>query len=434
MTRNSAIARTSAIAALAMVAAGAWLLAGMLAIPLISQGLAIPLSMPGADHVTPITDPTQLPRLSFENLRYAGAFRLPHGEANGDTFASGGGPIAYDAERNSLYVGSRKGNVAEVTIPTPVNAAEVAALPTAEYLQPFDDPAEGRMKEVAATGAGLAGLLVYRDRLYGTGLIYYDATNAQTNSHFSRPRSLSAKGAGPMRPLWKKGQAGFVAGYLALVPPEWQSRLRGAAVTGQCCVPIISRTSYGPAAFAWDPSALDDRGDLEAVPLVYYPSDHATLGPWSGSGESFGGTTQVNGVALINGTRTALFVGRNGTGPYCYGQGTSDRSLDQTTAKDGTRYCYDPASADKGTHAYPYRYQIWAYDLSEWSEVAAGRRDPWAVKPYAVWPIDLPIAEPSARVGGVAFDPARKRLFISQRAAERDEYSWRPLIHVFHIP
>jgi hypothetical protein len=112
--------------------------------------------------------------------------------------------------------------------------------------------------------------------------------------------------------------------------------------------------------------------------------------------------------------------------------GTSDKSLDQTT-RGSERLCYDPASSDKGSHAYPYRYQMWAYDLNELAEAAAGRREPWSIEPYGVWPLELPYPEASARIGGVAYDPAGRRLFISQKAAHRDAYSWRPLIHVYQI-
>ena len=167
---------------------------------------------------------------------------------------------------------------------------------------------------------------------------------------------------------------------------------------------------------------------------MYYDSNHHTLGVWEGSNPTYGGTTQVNGLALIRGTRTALFVGRNGNGPFCYGDGTNDQALAKSRTATGETLCYDPTTSDKGQHAYPYRYQFWAYDLNELAEVRAGRRDPWEVKPYGVWPFDLPTPEPSVRIGGVAYDPAGRRLFISQLQADRDGYAHRPLIHVFRTP
>jgi hypothetical protein len=380
--------------------------------------------------VSPILDPTNLPRLAFEELKYAGAFRLPAGEIDGATFSFSGGPLAFNPERNTLFVGARGSKVAEITIPTPVVSERPDALPFSEIVQPFADPAEGRMPEIDAE-AGLAGLLVFEQRLVASGLIYYDANNTQRLSHFSRPLTLATRGAGPMRRVGQGGRTGFVAGYMALVPPEWQSRLGGPAVTGQCCVPIITRTSWGPSAWAFDPADLDKRENLNAIPLVYY--DGPALGAFEGSAPAFGATTVIGGVALINGTRTAVFVGSTGTGTFCYGHGTGDKTKANTKGPDGTRYCYDPSSDDKGNHAYPYRFQMWAYDLSDWAMVRAGRKDPEDVRPYGIWPFELPTPEPSTRIIGVALDPARRRLFIAQRFADRDEYSFRALIHVYEL-
>jgi len=417
-------------------------LVGLIAIPVLWQ-VATPTSSTGrassqtsgsAGRVRPITDPTQLPRLEFADIKYVGAFRLPATESNGDSFSSGGGPLAFNPEGPSLFAGTRSGRVAEISVPAAVNSQSIADLPVAEYLQPFADPAEGRIREVAEEGAALAGLLVHQGRLYGSGVIYYDASHTQAVSHFSRPLTLSERGAGAMRRIGPRGRVGLVAGYMATVPPEWQTRLGGPALTGQCCIPIVSRTSWGPAAFAWDPADLQRAGEVEASPLVYYTGDHPTLGQWDGSNPTYGGTISMGGLAVIGGTRTAVFVGRNGLGEFCYGNGTGDRALASTSGRDGERYCYDPTNSDKGQHAFPYRYQMWAYDLNDWAAVRAGDRDPWSVKPYGVWPFELPFPEPGVRIGGVAYDAAGRRLFVSQMHADRDGYAYRALIHVFHIP
>lgn len=387
----------------------------------------------GAQRVQPITAPDAAPRIGFEQLSYAGAFRLPATESNGDSFSNGGGPIAFNPAHGTLLVGSRLGRVAEISIPEPRNASAIETLPFANYVQPFADPAEGHMREVG-DGSALAGLLVVGERLYGTGLIFYDANNTQSVSHFSRPLAIGTPGAGPFLRVGDAGKSGFVAGYMATVPQEWRALLGGSAITGQCCVPIISRTSWGPAAFAWEPADLDQRRPAKATPLVYYDSEHHTLGTFDGAGKNFGGTTTVSGVVLIPGTRTALFFGGNGTGDYCYGNGTSDKSLVGTTGPDGARFCYDPASSDKGQHAYPYHYQVWAYDLTDWAAVRAGKKHPWDVLPYAVSTFTFPTPEPTTRLSGVTFDPASRRIFIAQRQADRDGFSYRSLIHVYRLP
>jgi hypothetical protein len=409
------------------------LLAGLIAMGM--AGLAVPLVSSPAQprRVAPITDPTKLPRLTFDQLRYQGAFRLPAGNTHGDTFASGGGPMTFNPQGPSLYIGARSGRVAELAIPEPVASTDVAALPVASFLQAFGDPAEGRLTEIAPDGVAISGLLVYRGRLYGSASIYYDANNSQSRSHFSRPLKLAEKGASAFARVGQSGRTGFVSGYMAIVPPEWQTKLGGPAITGQCCVPIVTRTSWGPAAFAWDPAELDAKGAANVTPLLYYDNEHQTLGPWSGSNPVYGGTVEMGGLAVIAGSRTALFVGRNGTGEFCYGNGTGDKSLVGTTGPDNEKYCYDPVNSSKSQHAYPYRYQIWAYDLEDWAAVRAGKKDPWEVKPYAVWPLELPIPEPHVRIAGIAYDPQRQRLYISQFEADRDGYDYRPVIHVYQV-
>ncbi|HUQ87448.1 MAG TPA: hypothetical protein VM096_07815 [Vicinamibacterales bacterium] len=378
-------------------------------------------------------DPRALPRVTFEQLHYAGAFRLPAAESNGDSFSFGGYPIAYNPDNNSLFVGAHSGRIAEVNIPDATTGGNIESLPSAGYLQPLADPTEGHIKDIAESGASLAGLLVHDHRLLGTGIIFYDAVNAQSLSHFARPLALNEVAVKKLVRVGQSGKTGFVAGYMAAVPSEWQSALGGSVVTGQCCISIITRTSWGPSAFVFDAADVNAGKNTDADPLLYYNGEHPTLGPWEGANATYGATTEIRGLSLIAGTRSALFFGRNGMGTFCYGDGTADQSRHNTRGAGGETYCYDPASADKGQHAYPYRYQMWAYDLGELAEVRAGHRDPWSVKPYAVWPFELPFPEPGMHIGGVAYDAARQRLFIAQMQADRDGFAFRPLIHVFTI-
>ena len=232
--------------------------------------------------------------------------------------------------------------------------------------------------------------------------------------------------------MWETGRAGFVSGLMALVPVEWRALLGGPALTGQCCIPIASRTSWGPAAFSFNPIEVGQAA-VAANPLLYYSGEHPTLGHWDGSNPTYGATIQIGGMAVITGTRTAIYVGRNGTGPNCYGNGTSNQNLHGTLGADGALWCYDPTTSDKGSHAYPYRYQVWAYDLNDFAAVKAGSKQPWEVVPYEVWPFDLPTPEPSVKLGGVGYDPARQILYISQLGADKDGYSYRPIIHALQI-
>jgi hypothetical protein len=367
--------------------------------------------------------PGTFPLLRAADLAYAGAFRLPAGPSNGDDFGFGGMPLAYNPATNGLFMGTHSGKVAEISIPAPVNRATIADLPFATYLQGFADPTEGHTQDVApdrANPASIDGLLVLGDRLYGTAYVYYDATGSQRLSHYSRSLKLAVPSFKGMYELWQPRKAGFVSGYMALVPQDWQPLLGGTAITGQCCIPIVSRTSYGPSAFAWNPTELGAKSPTPATPLVYYPGDRP-LAKWDSTNPVYNGSTEIHGAVIPEESRTLLLVGRHGVGPFCYGTGGA------------TGECMDPATGDKGNHGYPYAYQVWAYDLNDLAAVKAGHKKPWDVRPYDVWTFTLPIDEPAKHLGGVAYDSARRLLYVSQLWADADGDAHRPLIHVFQV-
>ena len=324
-------------------------------------------------------DPSTLPLLQQADLVNVGGFKVPDTEANGH-FNYGGGVMAFHPEGPSLLL-TNWGRAAQITIPTPVLSGSIGDLPRASYVKPF----VVLLTAERAVGTGpvkadtLGGLLVHAGKLYGTAYVYYDGNNTQERSHFSH--SLDLTDAASFRgwsQVWQSKSAGFVGGPMTPIPPEWQAKLGGTAITGLCCVPIVSRTSFGPSAFAFDPTKIG-QPKVSASPLVYYTSDHPTLGPWRGSNPTYGGTTLMGGSVIVPGTRSMLFFGSNGVGPNCYGDGTRDKAAADKSKTD--ELCYDPTDPSKGSHAYPYKYQVWAYDLNDLAAVKAGRKQPWDAKP-----------------------------------------------------
>ena len=175
----------------------------------------------------------------------------------------------------------------------------------------------------------------------------------------------------------------------------------------------MSRTSFGPSAFGFNPAAIGNKLRSRAATAYYYDSNHATLGAGRIDRQVWRRDV-IGGVAVIAGTRTAFFVGRIGVGQDCYGYGVTDPALGGTKAADGQMNCYDPTNAAKGTHGYPYRYQIWAYDLADFAAVKAGAKQPWQVVPYGIWPFELPTPEKTVQIGGVAYHAERQLLYVSQ--------------------
>ncbi len=370
---------------------------------------------------TPATAQASATLLQKSNLVYQGAFRVPETD-----FSFGGTAIAYDSADNSLWVTSHDQLTAEISIPTLVNSSDMNQLKTATFLQNFTDITEGGLPNINPgdpNAKDIGGYLPYNGKIIVTGWTYYDANATQVLSHFVSSPNLALTGdiTGPYQ-LGTMG-AGFVSGYMTLVPPAWRDSLGGPAITGQCCIPIISRTSWGPAAFTFDPVDLGVKNPVPVNPLVYYSTAHPTLGVFGTAGIDtlFNGCSQVNGVVFPNGSRTILFIGSNGVGDFCYGIGGVD--------------CNDPADASKGDHAYPYVYQIWAYDAMDFTRVHEGKMQPWEITPNAVWTFDLPFeSDDKHLIGGAAYDPATQRIFISQMKADPGTgYFDGPIFHVFKV-
>jgi hypothetical protein len=196
-------------------------------------------------------------------------------------------------------------------------------------------------------------------------------------------------------------------------------------MASQCCIPIITRTSFGPSSTVWDPAAAPNTTVHKM--LLYYTQEHQ-LGNFTGQSEYFSGPTQVHGVVFPDQTRSVLYFGRQGTGPYCYGFGVN-QNPPPPPLPSGDQHCYDPAIADKGNHTYPYRYQVWAYDANDLIAVKNGTKQHWEPRPYAIWTLNLPFGISNAEINGAAWDPATRRIFVTQANAD----SAKPVVYVFSL-
>ena len=363
-------------------------------------------------------NPQSFPLLHPENLIYQGAFKLPAGTIGGSSFNYGGGAVlAYNPQNNSLLIVGHDNHqmVAEINIPAPIVSSEEANLPTAALIQPFADPSEGKIFTIDDSLQNKAGgLLVFNNRLYGSAFSWFDVNHSQILSHYVSSLDFSnVKASQGMFQLGETG-AGFVSGYMTLIPEEWREALGGPALTGNCCIPIIARSSLGPAAFTFNPLDVGTKSPIPAIPLVYYPHSNP-LGEWSSTNPYFNGSTRIKGLVLPPSSRSLLFIGRHGQGTWCYGIGGAEGE------------CPDPTNSNKANHAYPYANQVWAYDVLDLIQAKNGALNPWEVKPYKIWNFTLPFeSEGYGPVLGVSNDPSTQRIFIAH-----DRGSKPPIIHVF---
>ena len=376
------------------------------------------LSLAAAASVAAQTPPQQLPLVQAGNFAYQGKFTLPDKDSAGVQTTWGANALGIGGDGTSLYYGCVYGAaVVRVRIPTMGGVATqidpCRGVPNLNAINPNDPNAKL-----------LGGVLAWNGRVILSGYAYYDGGGTATTSHFVGAAIDTASGP------YKVGteQPGLVAGYMGVIPAEWRTLLGGPALTGQCCIAIISRSSYGPSVSVFNPDHLGTQSSVPATMLVGYPQAHQTIGTYEGSGAGgYNGSTKMGGVAFPAGTRSVLFVGRQG-GAFCYGAGTTNQALHMTPNPAGDLWCYDPTSSDKGAHGYPYRHQVWAYDANDLLAVKRGAKQPWDVRPYATWTLTDMDNAGSATIRGATYDAATRRLYVTG-----DTAGATPTVHVYEI-
>jgi hypothetical protein len=337
--------------------------------------------------------------------------------------------MSFDAANNTLWMAGQSAQLlAEVDIPDIRTGTSVGDLATASLRTPFRDVLRGKLDDLQGTEAKLlGGTLPWLGDLIVSGYLYFEQ-GTERRSHF-RVRGSTVTGPAQVG----NAGAGFVSAWMTPIPPEWQGPLGGPALTGQGSIPIISRTSSGPAASVFNPADVGVRSPVPATPVVGYPLGHQTLGTADSNGTLYSSTQYMAGMVFPAGTRTVLFfAGRKALGKFCYGPGTTNQSLHLTPypgAPQSENWCYDPVNFDKGTHGYPYTHFVYAYDANDLVAVKNGQKQPWQVEPYATWSFDLPFQYAQRVIAGVAYDSETKRVFLTAANGDGD----KPLVHVFTI-
>lgn len=420
--------------------------------------------------------------LQKSNLEYKGAFRVPKGNLGGDsvysdTLSRGGAGLAFNTANGSLFITTRSSGaypeklVTEITIPAVVDSNEMASLNTATVVQVPGDVANSKWQYVkndnTATGndVSVGGLLVHNNKLIGSAFAYYDGPSESFRSHFTASTTWTVSGIqfNGMRKVgtWPSNASlangGVVGGYMATVPSEWATQLGYPAITGKGAVAVISRSSQGPAIWGFDPDNLATQDPVTATMFVGYIDDHAPLGNYTYGGLPYNAGADYGGAAFPVGSDSILIFGRkgygnDGQGESCYGHSTSIEAQHNTNVcgmYNNEKCCYDLTKTGHGNHAYPYTYSLLMYNANDLKKVKDGVTNPatgqpWQpheVLPYADidldsdWGVSVSDDKGMKTIGGVAYDPATQRIYISQSEADTayNQYEPYPLIRVYQV-
>ncbi len=355
--------------------------------------------------------------LGPESLRLEGSFTVPDsGSGSEQSLAYGGAGVAYNPGRDSLFITGHDWHqlTAEIAIPELVQSSDPSSLNRASYVQPPQDATDGKLEDISTPAdpeyARVGGYLVDGDSLIISAFDYYDASGEQSRSHLVTDVNLGE--STELQAISDEVQARWLGGPMAFIPEVWRPSFGGDRyIGGLGGVAIASNSSVGPAAATFSPESFSQ--GKPATLVLGYPLASALDGPEEQS-DLWNLTSNVTGIVFPEASDSVLFFGSMGFGEYCYGTGDD---------------CGDPDYASKGTHAYPYRYQVWAYDAAELAQVAAGERSPESLQPYDYWELELPTAAPSFTLTGAAYDAAHNRIFVAQEFADGNN----PVIHVFSV-
>lgn len=377
------------------------------------------------------------PLLTQSDLTYQGGFRMPTSSSNGFNLEFSGeylgnGAVGYDSVNNTilLSLGSNGSTYSfcAISIETPINTATPAAMNLATWQQGCVDPSGGALPgDLTApveSGWRLGGLLRDGSFIYGSAWEYFDTTTPQTKSHFRVSSTLSSGGYAGIVDMSATYGAGWFVKYMGPIPSAWQARLGGSAFMGACCIPIIGRTSNGPSIFSFTPSDIYVASEpLTSYPLIAYPNSAGALDPWDGvpaPNTRYNGATDIHGCAIVDNTSTLLCYGAHGD-TFCYGTGDDGMPPD----------CVDPVIKGHGNHGYPYRYQMYAFDLNDLAAVKAGTKAADTVVPYSYWTVTFPTSVTNSDVSsmGMFYKASTKMLYVTQGNGN----GGYPLVHAYLV-
>src|SRR3989344_3584688 len=191
------------------------------------------------------------------------------------------------------------------------------------------------------------------------------------------------------------------------IPQAWQSSFGGPAMTGNCCLSIISRTSLGPALAVFNPADVGTVTPVPAKQVLAYPIAYPTLGDCSTTtGTIFNCMMVKTSMVWPEGTRSLLFF---------------HHVCDVTPVYPGGGWSCPGNMVTR----------ILAYDANDLLAVKNGQKQPWDVLPYANWTVGGVLA--NSRVESATYDPATGRIFVSERWGDPIN-TGQPKIHVYRVP
>lgn len=363
---------------------------------------------------------------------YLGAFKLPERRsklAQGlyGSFQGEGGGAAYNSQNNSLYLSARAEDshykrlyrmIAEISIPEP-KIGPVESLPEAEIITGYTDSVTDVISTIQTDygrgeGHGIGGLMVYGDYLIGTIYRWHNCGDPLPVSHFYTRRSNFHK-SNTVGPLTIDGgkvngftaPSGAMAGYMTMIPEEWQAEFGYPALTGGLHGfengGRLMRTSFGTAAIAFNPSDFMNSSTIQGKQLIYHPYEHKMDSTFYNTSHS------INGMAFVS---------------Y-----REEDGRDRWAVIYALTYAIDPYW-DAGYKARSYDVKLFFYDPQDLLKVSRGEKKQYELKPYKTMSLGKYFYNKKLkRVKSMAYNPEQGIIYLVEVKGNGS----RQVVHMFSL-
>lgn len=375
------------------------------------------------------------PRVGIEVLQYSGAFRLPASSYGASSLNFSQGPVAFDTLGDSIFIVGHAHHqaIAEFALPALVNSQvlgdlNMASAPVQVFAGVLNRATSGNPQNINRIG-GLAVINHNGAReLVINGYEYYDADASVTHTTAVLPDPDDLAGSVVRGYFSFAGGAGHTSGWLSPIPEFWQDALGGTFITGQSSgIPIISRTSVGPSAFAFDPADLINNPapttPVQTSKLLDFSLTnplHTDLSNQSLDNDLWTHLSRAVFGFIVPGTSTYLTLGYSGG----HGSGVCYKCTQNNNNLCGG-YCAPDAD--------DYSLYYWLWDVNDLAQVRAGELAAHSVRPYDYGEFVAPFA--TKQLGGGSFDAASGRVFLTMQRADRDQgtYANPPVVLVYEL-
>ena len=345
--------------------------------------------------------------LSKSDFIFEGGFFLPDQKLGVSSTNWTQGVI--EVHEGALFIvgNEQEDALAEFAIPpTLLSNADIDSMPVAGIVRQQFASVFNRIQNNRDGLDKIVGLELFEGKLIANAVEYYDAPadNRQTTFVLEQSSDLASSTVSGMYGIEGGAKA---AGWLSVVPPEWQQLLGCTHLSGSSSGgPIITRYSIGPSAYCINLAVFDEYSTSQTIPtreLLGFSMNNPLredLLNESHKNKLWTHLSRATYGFIVPGTATYATFGYSGGHQSGVGY-----KLPRHSGVDCDGYC----SVDPADNANYY----WLWDVRDLWRVATGRKDASYPRPYDWGEWDIPLDATGFRLGGGAYDDASGNLYFT---------------------